>query len=103
MATQIAANWAALLSYSSLPPEIVQAAIRSFYNWAGCTVGGSGHPATTIALKFLTRFFGAPTSNLLGSQGEKVDGQHVALLNGIASHVHDYDDTHLETIIHPTS
>lgn len=27
---------------------------------------------------------------------------HAALLNGIASHVHDYDDTHLDTIIHPT-
>lgn len=30
------------------------------------------------------------------------DPQHAALLNGIASHVHDYDDTHLDTIIHPT-
>ena len=30
------------------------------------------------------------------------DIQHTALLNGIASHVHDYDDTHLDTIIHPT-
>ena len=29
--------------------------------------------------------------------------QNAALLNGIASHVHDYDDTHLATIIHPTS
>lgn len=32
----------------------------------------------------------------------KTDAQHAALLNGIASHVHDYDDTHLATIIHPT-
>lgn len=23
------------------------------------------------------------------------------MINGIASHVHDYDDTHLDTIIHP--
>ena len=32
----------------------------------------------------------------------KADAQHAALINGIASHVHDYDDTHLDTIIHPT-
>jgi aconitate decarboxylase len=32
----------------------------------------------------------------------RIDAQHAALLNGIASHVHDYDDTHLDTIIHPT-
>jgi 2-methylcitrate dehydratase PrpD len=39
----------------------------------------------------------------LGHKGEtKIDAQHAALINGIASHVHDYDDTHLDTIIHPT-
>lgn len=51
----------------------------------------------------LSPFFGPPTSSLLGHQGKiKLDAQHAALLNGIASHVHDYDDTHLDTIIHPT-
>jgi len=39
---------------------------------------------------------------LLGRKGLKIDAQHAALINGIASHVHDYDDTHLDTIIHPT-
>lgn len=102
MATQAAANWVASLSYSSLPPGIRQAAVRSFYNWAGCTVGGSNHAAALIAQKSLSRFFGAPTSSLLGTQGLQADAQHAALINGIASHVHDYDDTHLETIIHPT-
>lgn len=48
-------------------------------------------------------FFGLPAATLLGHQGKiKIDAQHAALLNGIASHVHDYDDTHLDTIIHPT-
>ncbi|PYH68762.1 MmgE/PrpD family protein [Aspergillus vadensis CBS 113365] len=102
MATQKAAQWAASLSYSSLPPDALQAAIRSFYNWVGCTVGGSNHPAASIARNSLSRFFGSPTSTLLGTNGPQVDAQHAALINGIASHVHDYDDTHLETIIHPT-
>lgn len=48
-------------------------------------------------------FFGAASASLLGYAGaESTDAQHAALLNGIASHVHDYDDTHLDTIIHPT-
>ena len=39
----------------------------------------------------------------MGHKGAvRIDAQHAALLNGIASHVHDYDDTHLDTIIHPT-
>lgn len=104
MATQAAAHWISSLTYSSLPHSVIRAAVRSFHNWVGCTVGGSKHPATLIARRSLARFFGAdPTSTLLGSRGSvKVDAQHAALLNGIASHVHDYDDTHLETIIHPT-
>ena len=103
MATQTLADWSVNLNFSSLPPEVVRAAVRSFYNWAGCVVGGSAHPATTIARNALARFSGLPTSRLLGSQGSvDVDAMHAALFNGIASHVHDYDDTHLETIIHPT-
>lgn len=51
----------------------------------------------------LKPFFGYPAASLLGSNGKVgIDAQHAALLNGIASHVHDYDDTHLDTIIHPT-
>ncbi|KAJ5618972.1 hypothetical protein N7510_002956 [Penicillium lagena] len=103
MATQLLANWAVGLKYTSIPQEVTQAAVRSFYNWVGCTVGGSAHPATTIARTALARFSGAPTSRLLGSDGSvDVDAMHAALFNGIASHVHDYDDTHLDTIIHPT-
>jgi aconitate decarboxylase len=103
MATQALANWTVSLTYPSLPQEVIHAAVRSFYNWAGCTVGGSTHPATTIARKTLARFSGPATSRLLGSDGGvNVDAMHAALFNGIASHVHDYDDTHLDTIIHPT-
>ncbi|CAI7675404.1 unnamed protein product [Penicillium pancosmium] len=102
MATQKLADWSTNLTFASLPREVIDAATQSFYNWAGCTVGGSTHPATTIARTALARFTGTPTSRLLGSGGVDLDAMHAALLNGIASHVHDYDDTHLDTIIHPT-
>ncbi|KAE8443712.1 hypothetical protein EG329_001484 [Mollisiaceae sp. DMI_Dod_QoI] len=103
MATHHLAAWACNLKYSDLPQNVVQAAVRSFYNWAGCAIGGSKHPATTIAHNSLSSFFGLPAASLLGHQGSvRIDAQHAALLNGIASHVHDYDDTHLDTIIHPT-
>ena len=32
---------------------------------------------------------------------ERLDELSAALVNGISSHVLDYDDTHLKTIIHP--
>lgn len=102
MATLRLASWASSLEYDSIPSSVHRAAIRSFYNWAGCTIGGSSHPAATIAYESLQTFFGSSTSSLLGDKNQRVDAQHAALINGIASHVHDYDDTHLETIIHPT-
>ncbi|KAJ5104572.1 hypothetical protein NUU61_001919 [Penicillium alfredii] len=103
MATQALANWSSSLEYNALSAEIIHVAVRSFYNWTGCVVGGSAHPAITIARSALARFSGPPTSRLLGSEGSiDADAIHAALFNGIASHVHDYDDTHLDTIIHPT-
>ncbi|KAF5578266.1 immune-responsive 1 [Fusarium pseudocircinatum] len=103
MATRRLANWSHNLQYSDLPEDVIRAAIRSFYNWVGCTIAGSQHEATKIAHQTLSPFFGSPTASLLGHQGTpRLDAQHAALINGIASHVHDYDDTHLDTIIHPT-
>lgn len=103
MATQALASWAVGLSAASLPASVKQAAIRSLYNYIGCTIGGSNHPTVTKAYEALQPFFGRETSSLLGHKGDRrADAQHAALLNGIASHVHDYDDTHLATIIHPT-
>lgn len=103
MATQHVASWVHDLEYTYLPSDVVRAAARSFYNWAGCAIGGSDHEAVEIAVKALKPFFGPPTASVLGHKGGLLaDAQHAALLNGIASHVHDYDDTHLDTIIHPT-
>lgn len=103
MATQQLASWATSLKYPSLPETVTTAASRSFYNWLGCALGGSRHKTTTTASQALRPFFGPATSTILGHEKEaKADASHAALINGIASHVHDYDDTHLETIIHPT-
>lgn len=101
MATQSLADWTSNLQYSDIPKPVIKAAVKSFYNWYGCAIAGSNHEAVTITKKALSPFFGKETSTLIGL-GSRADAQHAALINGIASHVHDYDDTHLETIIHPT-
>ena len=45
-------------------------------------------------------FSGPPQASVLG-RGERLDPLHAALINGISSHVFDFDDTHLRTVIHP--
>ncbi|KAI0513059.1 2-methylcitrate dehydratase PrpD [Xylaria bambusicola] len=107
MATLQLASWATNLTFADLTPLVIEAAVNSIYNWAGCAIGGYAQDAPHIAQITMQPFFGGPpTSSILGSNGSisegYADAQLAAFLNGIASHVDDYDDTHLETIIHPT-
>lgn len=84
----------------ALPEAVRHEAARTFLNWVGCAVGGSRHEAVDIALAALGPFSGPPTASVLG-RADRVDPLLAALANGISSHVFDFDDTHLETVIHP--
>jgi 2-methylcitrate dehydratase PrpD len=83
-----------------VPEAVRKEAVRSFFNWLGCAVGGSVHETVDRALSALRPFAGPQQATLLG-RGERIDILNAALLNGISSHVFDFDDTHLKTIIHP--
>ena len=83
-----------------LPAPVRAEACRTLLNWAGCTVGGSQHETVNIAVRALAPFSGPPRASLLGRR-ERFDPLNAALVNGIASHVLDFDDTHLKTVIHP--
>jgi 2-methylcitrate dehydratase PrpD len=73
---------------------------RTFLNWLGCAVGGSRHAAADAALAAIAMLQPSPQATVLGRR-ERIDMADAALVNGIASHVFDFDDTHLATIIHP--
>jgi 2-methylcitrate dehydratase PrpD len=85
---------------SDIPAPVRKEAVRSVLNWLGCAVGSCHHEAVEHALTALSPFSGKAEASILGRQG-KVDILLAALLNGISSHVFDFDDTHLPTIIHP--
>ena len=87
--------------FEDIPEKIRHEATRSLLNWLGCAVGGSHHETIEIALAALTPFAGPPQASVLG-RGERLDIMHAALVNGISSHVFDFDDTHLKTVIHPS-
>jgi 2-methylcitrate dehydratase PrpD len=73
---------------------------RTFANWFGCAIGPSAHETVQAVLGAVQVLQPAPQASLLGRR-EKVDIASAALINGIASHTWDFDDTHLKTIIHP--
>jgi 2-methylcitrate dehydratase PrpD len=86
--------------WSEVPEGARKEAVRSVFNWVGCCLGGARHITTDRALAALAEFSGPPEATVLG-RTERLDIMYAALMNGITSHVLDYDDTHLETIIHP--
>jgi 2-methylcitrate dehydratase PrpD len=87
--------------YADIPEKVRQEATRSVLNWAGCAVGGCRHETIDRALAALTPFSGPARATVLG-RGERLDIMHAALVNGMSSHVFDFDDTHLKTVIHPS-
>ena len=87
--------------YDAISEKVRHEARRSVLNWLGCAVGASRHAGIDIALAALAGFSGPAQASVLG-RGERLDIMHAALLNGISSHMFDFDDTHLKTVIHPS-
>jgi 2-methylcitrate dehydratase PrpD len=88
------------LQPAQMPNLAVRQATRTILNWIGCAVGGSNHETVDCALAVLMEFSGPRLATVLGRK-ERLDAPHAALINGISSHVLDFDDTQLKTIIHP--
>jgi 2-methylcitrate dehydratase PrpD len=98
--TRTLARFVVESKWSDIPEAARKEAARTIVNWVGCTLGGARHETVDCALSALSELSGPRTATVLGRK-ERLDILHASLLNGISSHVLDFDDTHLETIIHP--
>jgi 2-methylcitrate dehydratase PrpD len=98
--TRRLAAWVVASKYEDLPGPVRKEAQRTLLNWMGCAVGGSRHETLDAALAALAPFSGPAQATVVGRR-ERLDVLHAALMNGISSHVFDFDDTHLKTVIHP--
>ncbi|WP_144160248.1 MmgE/PrpD family protein [Paraburkholderia sp. BCC1885] len=98
--TRILAEFIVKTGYQDLPAPVRKEGVRTLMNWVGVAVGGSHDETVNRAVAALTPFSGPPQANLLG-RTERFDIMNAAFINGVSSHIFDYDDTHLKTIIHP--
>jgi 2-methylcitrate dehydratase PrpD len=85
----------------AIPNDVRREATRALVNYLGCALGGSIEPALDVAIRTLAPFSGERSACVLG-RAERFDALHAALLNGIGSHVHEYDDTLPKNYIHPS-
>jgi 2-methylcitrate dehydratase PrpD len=98
--TRKLAHWIVTSKPDETTPPVRKEAARTLLNWVACAVGGSHHEALEKTLSALAPFSGPSQASVLGRK-ERLDVMHAALANGMSSHVFDFDDTHLRTIIHP--
>ena len=84
-----------------IPEHVRHEARRSLLNWLGCAIGTARHETVEFALTALQPFAGEAQAQVLG-RGERMDILNAAFLNGMSSHVLDFDDTH-EKAIHPSA
>ena len=102
MATRALAAWLVTHRLDDIPRDVRHEALRAIVNIVGCAVGGSTHPAVDIAWRALGPFAGPATAQPM-ARAERMDPLLASLVNGISSHVYDYDDTTPGNYSHPSS
>jgi 2-methylcitrate dehydratase PrpD len=98
--TRILARYIVDAKYDDLPANVRKEGVRTLLNWVGVAIGGSHHDTVDISVSALAPFSGPAQASLFG-RDERFDIMNAAFVNGVSSHIFDYDDTHLKTVIHP--
>jgi len=102
MVSQTVAEFVASADPESLPPEVSHAVKRSLLNFFATALEGTHDIAVETALKTMLPFAGMSEATLIG-RAERTDAMTAAFINSAAANVHDFDDTHIRTVIHPTA
>jgi 2-methylcitrate dehydratase PrpD len=100
--TRTLAEYVVSSRWDDVPQDVRHEAARSLVNYLGCALGGSNDPAVDTAIRALGPYSGPRTSAVLG-RADRLDPLHASLMNGISSHVYDFDDTTPQNYIHPSS
>lgn len=94
-------GFAATTRYADLPPEVVRESKRCILDFLGVAIGAAEEAAPRIAIDMVRELGGSPQATVL-AYGTRTSVVQAALVDGILSHVLDFDDTHIPTILHPT-
>jgi 2-methylcitrate dehydratase PrpD len=100
--TSTLASWIVSTRIETVPGDVRHEARRALVNYLGCALGGSHDEAVDIAIRALGPYSGPATASVLG-RVERLDPLNASLMNGISSHVYDFDDTTPKNYMHPTS
>jgi 2-methylcitrate dehydratase PrpD len=100
--TESLARFVVATRWEDIPSEVAHQAKRSLMNFFAVALAGCRTSPIEMALRSLAQFSGGKQATLIG-RSERIDALSAAFLNAAGANVHDFCDTHLRTVIHPTA
>jgi 2-methylcitrate dehydratase PrpD len=88
--------------WEDIPSPVRHQAKRSFMNFFAVALAGCRTEPVETALRSLSEFSGGKQISVVGRR-ERIDALSAAFLNATGANVHDFCDTHVRTVIHPTA
>ncbi|HXN67082.1 MAG TPA: MmgE/PrpD family protein [Bradyrhizobium sp.] len=100
--TESLARFIVAAQWDDIPSPVRHQAKRSLMNFFAVALAGCRTGPVDIALRSLAEFSDRKQATVVG-RTERVDALSAAFLNAASANVHDFCDTHLRTVIHPTA
>jgi 2-methylcitrate dehydratase PrpD len=100
--TESLARFVVATRWEDIPSPVRHQAKRSFINFFAVALAGCRTSPVEIALRSLAEFSDSKQATVVGRR-ERIDALSAAFLNAAGANVHDFCDTHLRTVIHPTA
>jgi 2-methylcitrate dehydratase PrpD len=101
----VTARWGDFVArshWNDIPASVRHEAKRSILNMIGTSLGAANHPDLERLIKLLAAVAGPPQATVLGRVA-RLDILNAAFVNAISANLLDFDDTHLDTVIHPSA
>jgi len=89
------------LRYEDLSADALEFARHCILDFLACSLAGTREPLVEILMETVARPERSSETFLIG-RPERVSRLTAALVNGVAGHAFDFDDTHLSMVGHPT-
>lgn len=99
--TRTLARMAAGLEYDDIDDDARKVAQQCLLDWFGVTLAGASEPCVEFLAADAEEQGGHPQATVVG-RGLRLATRQAALINGTASHAHDYDDVNMVLSGHAT-
>jgi 2-methylcitrate dehydratase PrpD len=90
------------LTFDQIPSEVVSKTKRLMLDTLGVCLGSTNLDFGTAAMTVIGGWGGALESTVIGLPA-KVSAHNAAFCNGVLGHGQDFDDTHTESVVHPSA